>query len=48
MMLSKGLSLGACDYIKSSFHNEILKSRILIHLEEKKSKDELQKKNLMK
>lgn len=41
----KGLSLGACDYIKKPFHNEILKSRILIHLEEKKSKDELKKKN---
>lgn len=41
----KGLSLGACDYIKKPFHNEILKSRILIHLGEKKSKDQLKKQN---
>lgn len=42
----KGLSLGACDYIKKPFHNEILKSRVLIHLEDKKLKDELRQKNL--
>lgn len=42
----KGFSLGACDYIKKPFHNEILKSRVLIHLEDKKLKDELKQKNL--
>lgn len=42
----KGLSLGACDYIKKPFHNEILKSRVLIHLKDKKIKDELKRKNL--
>lgn len=41
----KGLSLGACDYIKKPFHNEILKSRVLIHLQEKKTKDELKRQN---
>ena len=30
----KGFSLGACDYIKKPFHNEILKSRIQVHLQE--------------
>lgn len=41
----KGFSLGACDYIKKPFHNEVLKSRILVHLRDKQSKDELRKMN---
>ena len=41
----KGFSLGACDYIKKPFHNEILKSRVLIHIQEKRMKDELRKQN---
>lgn len=41
----KAFALGACDYIKKPFHNEILKSRVIIHLEEKKTKDELKRQN---
>lgn len=41
----KGFSLGACDYIKKPFHNVELKSRIHVHLQEKKMKDELKKMN---
>lgn len=41
----KGFSLGASDYIKKPFHNEILKSRILVHLQEKKMKDDLRRMN---
>lgn len=41
----KGFSIGACDYIKKPFHNEILKSRVLIHIQEKRMKDELRKQN---
>lgn len=41
----KGFSLGACDYIKKPFHNEVLKSRVLVHLNDKRLKDELRKMN---
>lgn len=41
----KGFSLGACDYIKKPFHNEILKSRIQVHLQEKRMKDDLRRMN---
>ena len=41
----KGFSLGACDYIKKPFHNEELKSRVLVHLQDKKMKDELRRMN---
>lgn len=41
----KGFSLGACDYIKKPFHNEVLKSRVLVHLHDKQVKDELRKMN---
>lgn len=41
----KGFSLGACDYIKKPFHNEVLKSRVLVHLHDKQLKDELRKMN---
>ena len=41
----KGFSLGASDYIKKPFHNEILKSRILAHLNEKQIKDQLRREN---
>ena len=37
----KGLSLGACDYIKKPFSNAVLKSRVFVHLKEKRTKDEL-------
>lgn len=37
----KGLSLGACDYIKKPFSNAVLKSRVFVHLKEKQAKDEL-------
>lgn len=41
----KGFSLGACDYINKPFHNEILKSRINVHLKEKQLNDDLRKMN---
>ncbi len=41
----KGFSLGACDYINKPFHNEILKSRIKVHLKEKQQNDDLRKLN---
>ncbi len=41
----KGFSLGACDYIKKPFSNEILKSRVHVHLQEKRMKDELRRAN---
>lgn len=41
----KGFSLGASDYIKKPFHSEILKSRILAHLNEKQAKDNLRRAN---
>ena len=41
----KGFSLGACDYINKPFHQEILKSRVIVHLKEKKRNDALRKLN---
>lgn len=41
----KGISKGACDYIKKPFHEEVLKVKVLAHLEMKKKKDELLRKN---
>lgn len=41
----KGFSLGACDYIKKPFHNEVLKSRVLVHLQDKQLKDQLREMN---
>lgn len=41
----KGLSLGACDYIKKPFSNAVLKTRVVFHLQEKQAKDNLRKMN---
>lgn len=41
----RGLTMGACDYIKKPFAHGELKSRVQIHLQMKKQKDELNKAN---
>ena len=41
----KGFSLGACDYIKKPFGAAELRSRLKAHLEIKRQRDELDKKN---
>ena len=41
----KGLTMGACDYIKKPFAHGELKSRVQIHIQMKKQKDELNKVN---